>query len=114
MQTIKFKIVGFEEESGSLLVSFASDKTESSDPINYQAVAFQPAEMWPNKQSLEEIKIELAKAGVSIAKQQASKEMLNLQPERLVALQSLVGAEFQYPVSSLAEPVVEVTPLLVV
>lgn len=114
MQNVKIKVVGYEEASGSLLVCFASDVTASINPEDYQPVAFQPAQMWPDTQSIEEIKLRLAKAGAVIAEQQALKEALNTQPERVAALQTLVGVGFEYPVSALVDPVTEVTPLLVV
>lgn len=113
MQNVKMKIVGYEEASGSLLVCFASDTTVSSNPEDYQAVAFQPAEMWPDIQDIEQIKLQIAKAGLRIVTQTLVREELAATPARVLQLQGLVNAEFEYSVSALADTVPEITPMLV-
>ena len=66
MQTVKVKIVGFEEESGSLLVKFASDTTQSNDPESYIAMAYQPALMWPEATTNKEILENLGRCAISL------------------------------------------------
>ena len=104
MENVKFKIVGYEETTGSLLVSFASDTTLSSNPEDYQAVAFQPSEMWPDLHDIEQIKIQLAKAGIDILQRQERKEAFITAPSRVLQLKELVNGVFEYPVLRLTEP----------
>ena len=56
MGTIKMKIKGYDKESHSLLISFASDETMSNDPEDYPAYAFQTAEICPHTNDIEEVK----------------------------------------------------------
>jgi hypothetical protein len=102
MKSIKMKIKGYDKESHSLLVSFASDQTYSQNPEDYQAFAFQTSEMWPEVTDIEQIKLELAKAGMSIVRQQIAKENIGGNPVRLIELQRLVGMSFEYNVSDIA------------
>ncbi len=41
------KIVGWDEESKSLLVKYASDEKSSADPDTYYELAYQPHPMFP-------------------------------------------------------------------
>lgn len=101
MNYVKLKITGYEEESNSLLVSFASDTTASADPDSYPSFAFQPLTMWPDVNDLEQIKFNLAVAGMWHAQQQADREAFIADEQRVNALKALVGQEIQYPVSEL-------------
>jgi len=101
MNSVNMKVVGYDEESHSLLVSFASDQTRSQDPETYPAMAFQPISMWPNISDVVEIKKRIATAGMYHVKQQESKEAFVNDPNRVAALKSLVGQSFTYQVSDL-------------
>lgn len=96
MNTLYMKIVGFEQTSGSLLVSFASDTTAHQNPEMYPAFAFQPSSMWPDITDPNEIKKRIATSGVWHAEQQEREEKLKADPERLSAFQELVGTEASY------------------
>lgn len=104
MQTLKMKIVGYDEGSQSLLVSFASDVTASTDPGSYPAFAFQPNTMWPDIRDIEEIKKRIAVAGVYQAQVQQQKEVFLADTDRVDAIKSLVGQEYTYPVADLLPP----------
>jgi hypothetical protein len=101
MNTLKMKIVGFDENSKSLLVSFASDETAHSDPSHYPPLAYQPAVMWPDITDPDEIKRRIAASGIYIADQQRLKEWIDADPTRTDALRDMVGQEETYAVSDL-------------
>jgi len=114
MNSVNMKVVGYDEESHSLLVSFASDQTRSQDPETYPAMAFQPISMWPNVSDVVEIKKRIATAGMYHVKQQESKEAFVDDPNRVAALKSLVGQSFTYQVSDLVASQTETTPMATV
>lgn len=104
------KIVGFDEPSNSLLVSFASDETKSQNPDDYAPVAFQPATMWPDVVDAQEIKKRIAVAGMYNTSVQATMEKFSDDTARIDALKALVGQSETYAVEDLLTPtnVVEV------
>jgi hypothetical protein len=101
METVKLKIIDFDEVSQSLIVSFASDTTEYSDPVNYQSYAFQPAQLWPDVTDAEEIKFLLAQAGYNLIKQQEKKEMYSKNLLLIESIKNLIGQEAQYTASEI-------------
>ena len=114
MNSVNMKVVGYDEESHSLLVSFASDQTKSQDPETYPAMAFQPISMWPDIHDVVEIKRRIAAAGMYHVRQQESKEAFVDNPNRVAALKSLVGQSFTYQVSDLVASQTETTPMATV
>jgi hypothetical protein len=70
MNTLKMKIVGYDETNHSLLVAFASDTTASQNPADYSALAYQPISMWPDVTDAAEITRRIAVAGIHQAQQQ--------------------------------------------
>lgn len=117
MQTLKMKIQGFDEQTNSLLVSFASDTTQSQNPDDYPAYAYQPVNMWPDITDPAEIKKRIAVSGVYHAEQQERHERF---AANLIARQdfrNMVGQEVSYSVSELtqpAEPQISIESTLVV
>jgi len=101
MNTLKMKIVAFDEDSKSLLVSFASDETASFNPVDYPAVAYQPAAMWPDVVDSAEIMRRIAYSGIYMAEQQAIKERFDSNPDAIDALRNLVGTESTHSVAEL-------------
>ena len=104
MSNLYMKIVGFDEPSNSLLVSFASDETKSQNPEDYGVLAFQPATMWPGVNDLTEIKKRIAVAGMYTVSVQATMEKLSVDTTRLDAFKSLVGQLETYNVNDLTTP----------
>lgn len=104
MNTLKMKITGYDEESNSLLVAFASDDTASQDPTAYPSYAYQPLTMWPNVTDIETLKKNIAVAGMWQAEQQAKKEAFISDPAKIDAYKALVGQEIEYPISELLPP----------
>jgi hypothetical protein len=101
MNKIKLKINGYDEDSYSLLVSFASDETQSQDPASYQSFAYQPMNMWPDVTDLNEIKKKLAQAGIYLADQQRIKEQFKADPSKIEAYKSMVGEVLEFNISDL-------------
>jgi hypothetical protein len=110
MNKIKIKINGYDEESNSLLVSFASDETQSQDPASYQSFAYQPMTMWPDVTDLEEIKKRLAQAGIYIADQQRIKEQFIADPAKIDAYKAMVGEILEFNISDITTPSTPSTP----
>jgi hypothetical protein len=111
MNTLYMKIHAFEEQSYSLLVSFASDTTKSQNPDDYPSYAFQPMNMWPDVNDPAEIKKRIAVAGMYHAEQQEREEKFIADPTKVAAYQAMVGSETSYNVGDLAptdDPILEV------
>lgn len=104
MNKIKLKINGYDEESHSLLVSFASDETQSQDPSSYQSYAYQPMTMWPDVTDVNEIKKRLAQAGIYLAEQQKIKEQFKADHAKIDAYKALVGQVVEFNIADLTTP----------
>lgn len=104
MQTLKMKIQGFDEQSNSLLVSFASDTTQSQNPDDYPAYAYQPVDMWPDITDPLEIKKRIAISGVYHAEQQERHEKFVADTSKLQQYMSMIGQEDSYLLSDLIQP----------
>jgi hypothetical protein len=101
MNTLYIKIHSFEEQSNSLVVSFASDTTNSQDPSDYPALAFQPLTMWPDVTDPSEIKKRIAVAGVYHAEQQEREEKFLADPSKIQAYRDMAGTEKAYAIEDL-------------
>lgn len=101
MNFVKMKVVGYDEESHSVLVSFASDTTKSQDPTAYPVYAFQPLMMWPDVSDVEEIKKRMAVAGLYHTEQQRAKEEFLQDDARVQSLRDLVGYTTTYQAEEL-------------
>lgn len=101
MNTLYMKIHFFEEQSYSLLVSFASDTTKSQNPDDYPKYAYQPMNMWPDVTDPMEIKKRIAVAGVYHAEQQEREEKFIADPIKVQQYKDMVGQETSYPIGDL-------------
>jgi hypothetical protein len=104
MNKLFMKINGYEETSNSLLVSFASDETQSQDPSDYTEYAYQPMTMWPDVTDPTEIKKRIAQSGVVLAEQQKIREAFVSNPAQLDAYKNMVGQTTEYNLSELIPP----------
>jgi hypothetical protein len=93
------KVVKFEPESMSLVVSFASDETQSSDPSDYVAHSYQPSMMWPNVTDIEELKLHLAVSGLFHIENQKRVETLKNDPIKNALYESMVDQVYDVPAS---------------
>ena len=93
MNTLKMKITGWDEDSKSILVRFASDETANTNPSAYYDLAFQPHLMFPEANTAVEVKTALAKAGVSVAQEIKINEDLKSNTEKKNMYASLVSTD---------------------
>ena len=112
MSTLYMKIHALEEQTNSLLVSFASDKTKSKNPSDYPQFAYQPINMWPDVSDPDEIKKRVAIAGMYHAEQQEREEQFSADPTKIAQYQSMAGSTLEYSIADLtappADPIIEV------
>ena len=94
------KICEYDELSGSLLVKFASDETNSQNPDDYPAYAYQPTSMFPGVEDTEIIKKRLAIAGKYLAEQQKIEENLKNDPQRTANFKAMVNSTNEYDVET--------------
>lgn len=104
MNKIYMKIHGFEEPSCSLLVSFASDTTKSSNPDDYPQYAFQPMTMWPDITDPTEIIKKIAVAGMRNVEQKESEERFTADTAKVDAYKAMVGQSKEYLISDIVPP----------
>ena len=104
------KVVGYEEESKSLIIAFASDETLSSNPDDYARMAYQPTAMWPGEINAEQLKKNIALTGLSHVSQQAMREKAPVPEELIAAMKSWVGQTFTFRPDDLTVPVPIETP----
>lgn len=105
MNMLYMKIKSFDEQSNSLIVSFASDTTKSQNPDDYPAYAYQPINMWPDITDPLEIKKRIAMAGVYHAEQQEREESFIADASKVQEYLGMVGQQTTYAVSDLLPPV---------
>lgn len=104
MNTLHMKIQGFDEQSNSLLVSFASDTTQSQNPDDYPAYAYQPVNMWPDITDPQEVKKRIAISGIHHAEQQERHEKFSINLAAQQEYKNMAGQEVSYPLSDLIPP----------
>jgi hypothetical protein len=114
MNTLYIKIHAFEEQSNSLIVSFASDTTLSQNPDDYPKYAYQPMNMWPDITNPAEIKKRIATAGLYHAEQQEREEKFTADPTKVQAYKDMVGQGSSYLVTDLIPPPPAVSNVFVV
>lgn len=113
MNSVKFKITGYDDVSNSIIVSFASDTTASQDPVAYAGVALQPLNMWPDVTDIDELKRQIARTGMYQAQRQEDEEKFKADPDRIEAIKALVGQTHEFTVAELTSVNPE-TPLATV
>jgi|TARA_B100001094_G_C18055381_1_gene732186 hypothetical protein len=93
MNTITIKVVAWEDDGQSLICKYASDETKSSNPDDYNAVAFQPVLMWPDATTQEAVLEQAARAGVSVCQEIKTYEDAADDPAKIAIYSGLVGQE---------------------
>lgn len=93
--TYKVKIEAWDEESKSLIVKFASDKTASSNPDDYDAGSLQPATAFSGFTNVEDIKRELGLHAKANADMQAAMELAESSIDEDM-YKSWVGQTFEF------------------
>lgn len=104
MNTVTVKIESWDESSKTLVCRFASDTTSSSNPDDYNAVAFQPHLMWPQATTSSDVMTNIARAGASICQEIANEEALNNDAAQLSVYSGLSGQTQTFNVADIQEP----------
>lgn len=104
MNTLYMKIHAFDEQTNSLIVSFASDTTNSQNPNDYPSYAYQPLHMWPDIADPAEIKKRIAVAGMYHAEQQEREEKFVTDPIKIAEYRAMVSAEDSFSIEELTTP----------
>lgn len=105
MNKLYMKIQAFEEQSNSLIVSFASDTTKSQNPDDYPSYAFQPINMWPDISDPIEIKKRIAVAGMYHAEQQELQENFCADLTKIQQYKDMVNTQDTFDVFDLTPSV---------
>lgn len=101
MNTVTIKIVAWEDNGQSLICKYASDETASSNPDDYNAIAFQPSLMWPDATTADAVLKEAAKAGVSVCEEIKKQEDLSNDSVKLNLYSGLVNTQQTFNVTDL-------------
>jgi hypothetical protein len=104
MNKLFMKVKDYDEVSNSLIVSFASDETESQNPSDYPEYAYQPLTMWPDITNPIEIQKRIAQSGIVLAEQQKIKENFSADPTKMEMYKNMVGQTIEYNVAELILP----------
>ena len=103
MNTLKLKIINYDEQTHSLFVSFASDTTQFQDPEKYSPIAFQPSTMWPGVTSQAEIMRLIAQIGLGEVARQEAHEKFLADTTQLNIFKSLIGHSYTFAASDIIE-----------
>jgi hypothetical protein len=98
MATIKMKIMNYEESSGSLIVTFASEGSEKSID-EYRPCAYQPTMF--DTQDPEKVIENIARAGIFVTQQQEKEEAFRKNKELNEQYKQYIGKEFTFDVDEL-------------
>lgn len=98
MQTLKMKIHEYDEQNGSLIVSFSTDESLGT-PDDYRPIAFQP-NIYAEYDSAETEVFNIAVRGLPVAKEQDRLEKLTVDQNRIDYYNSLVGQTLTYNVTN--------------
>ena len=101
MNTIKYKIQGYDEETNSIIVSYCSDETATNNPDDYAGYALQPIENYPDVTDMEELKKKIALEGIGLAEQIKKTEQAKANTAMQNQWKALVGQTFEYNVNEL-------------
>ena len=99
MNTITIKVIARELDGQSLICKFASDETASSNPDDYNELAFQPNLMWPDAVTADDILKEIAKCGVGVCEEIKKTESLNNNSNLISVYNGLVNTSKTFNIS---------------
>lgn len=95
------KIHSYNEENGSLIVSFATNESNGT-PDDYTPVAFQPNVLNGSDSAEQEIN-QIAQRGLWIALEQNQKEQTGIDQAKIAYYMSLVGQTLEFNLSNISD-----------
>lgn len=98
------KIHEFDEDSKSLIISFASDTTQHQDPDQYRRLAYQPLTMFPDINDPAEALKRIAVSGLHQIQLQERDEQVQQNPLVVDQYRKLVGQTFSFLAGELIPP----------
>jgi|11BtaG_2_1085332.scaffolds.fasta_scaffold39248_2 hypothetical protein len=101
MNTVTVKIYEFDEESGTVIAGFASDTTPTANPDDNGRWAYQPAHMWPDANTSDEIMTELARCGIGMCDEINRNASYSSNTEKKAILAGLVNTSSTKNVSDI-------------
>lgn len=101
METIKIKVKQFDTNTNSLIISVASNETQSNDPNDYDGFCYQPLTMWPDEANTQNLLRNLAYANLYVAKQQKQQESISESDPRIEWMKTIEGETFEFNVEDL-------------
>jgi len=103
MNQVHVKIHSWDEESKSLIISFASDTTASSNPDDYEGLAYQPHLFWPDVSDSTELMKKIAQLGQSVCTQIEVEESINNDESKISLYSGFAGQSQTFNVSDLED-----------
>ena len=103
MNTIKFKIQSYDENSNSVIVAFSSDTTATNNPDDYSGYAFQPIAEYPDITDIEVLKKKIAEQGIALAEINKKHEDAKANTVMQDKWKALVGQTFEYNISDILQ-----------
>lgn len=94
MATIYTKIHEYDKETQNVVASFASNKTKSQNPDDYEKLNYNVATLVKEGASLQDLKDALALAGLGWCETYCMKEMLDDKPEKQSEIETLVDSSW--------------------
>ena len=104
MNQVHVKIHSWEEDSKSLIISFASDTTSSSNPDSYEALAYQPHLFWPDVTDSAELMKKIGQLGIGVCEQIERDESVNDNADMLTVYSGLSGQTQTFNTADIADP----------
>lgn len=98
MEILNLKVHEFNEETNSLIVSFSTNDSIKT-PDEYTRYSFVPS-IYSDEQPATASLYNIAQQGVSVARDQNQKDLLQLDQTKLEYYRSIVGQTFQYNIST--------------
>ena len=102
MNQVHVKIHSWDEDSKSLIISFASDTTASSNPDDYAGLAYQPHNFWPDVTTSEDLMLKIAQIGKSLCEDLVRKETMQADSSLISMYSNLAGTSQTFNVADLA------------
>lgn len=99
MATIYTKIHEYNNETQTIVASFASNKTKSQNPDDHEKLNFDIAALVKEGASEQDLKDALALSGLGWCETYCKKEMLDNKPEKQTEVENLVGTTWSQEAS---------------
>lgn len=101
MNQVHVKIHSWDDDSKSLLISFASDTTASSNPDDYAVHAYQPHNFWPDVTTSDDLMLKIGQIGKAFCEDVVKKEAMQADSSLTSMYSNLAGTSQTFDVADL-------------